>query len=67
MPDYAVGLGGCYCNIGNLMRERGEAAASLDWFAKGLATLRPALVLGGPFYVWAAARAETPPPRRTPA
>src|SRR5262249_45395200 len=43
VPDYAVDLGGSYCNLGNLLRQRGAAAASLDWYAKGLAMLRPVL------------------------
>src|SRR5262249_40098629 len=43
VPDYAVDQGGTYLNLGNLRRERGEAAASLDWYAKARATLRPVL------------------------
>src|SRR5206468_2986517 len=40
---YAVDLGGSYCNFGNLVHKRGEAAASLAWHAKAVATLRPVL------------------------
>jgi tetratricopeptide (TPR) repeat protein len=40
---YAENLGGTYGNFGTLMRDRGEAAASLNWYAKALATLRPVL------------------------
>jgi tetratricopeptide (TPR) repeat protein len=43
VPDYALSLGGSYCNLGTLVLAWGEAAASLDWFAKALATLRPVL------------------------
>jgi serine/threonine-protein kinase len=43
VPAYAVELAGSYCNLGSLVRERGEAAASLDWYGKGLATLQPVL------------------------
>jgi tetratricopeptide (TPR) repeat protein len=43
VPGYAVQLGGSYCNFGNLVRDRGEPAASLEWFAKARAALRPVL------------------------
>src|SRR5262249_46895770 len=43
VPEYAVELGGSYGNFGALLCQRGEAAASLNWYAKGLATLRPVL------------------------
>jgi serine/threonine-protein kinase len=43
VSDHAVQLGGSYCNMGNLLLGRGEAAASLAWYAKAQAVLRPAL------------------------
>jgi tetratricopeptide (TPR) repeat protein len=41
--QYAVGLGGSYCNLGQLLRDRGETASSLEWYAKARAVLRPIL------------------------
>jgi len=41
MPDYAITLGGIYCNVGALACARGEPAAALDWYAKAIAALEP--------------------------
>jgi serine/threonine-protein kinase len=43
VPQYAVDLGGTYCNFGHLLCGRGEPAASLPWYAKAHAALRPIL------------------------
>ncbi len=41
VPDYQIGLGGSYCNLGILIRDRGQAADSLEWFARAIRTLTP--------------------------
>ena len=39
VPDYAVGLGGSYCNFANLIRESGQPEAALGWYQNAIATL----------------------------
>jgi tetratricopeptide (TPR) repeat protein len=43
VSQYTVELGGSYCNLGHVLRRRGDPAASLDWYAKASAALRPVL------------------------
>src|SRR5262249_8858844 len=37
--DYAIELGGSYCNLGDLVQENGRPTESLDWYGKAVATL----------------------------
>src|SRR5262249_7957609 len=41
MPEYAEKLGASAATLGNLLRDRGEVAASLAWYDRALAALRP--------------------------
>ena len=36
---YAVGLGGTYCNLGNLVKHGGQAEGALDWYNKAIAAI----------------------------
>jgi tetratricopeptide (TPR) repeat protein len=38
---YQVELGGSYCNLGNIIRDSGKPAESLEWFAKAIGALAP--------------------------
>jgi serine/threonine-protein kinase len=43
VPQYAVDLGAVYCDFAHLLRDRRGPAASLEWYAKAQAVLRPVL------------------------
>ncbi len=43
VPGYAMDLGNSYANLGLLVRDSDQLQASLDWFAKAIATLEPVL------------------------
>jgi hypothetical protein len=43
VTDYAVRLGGDYCNLGNLIGGGSQPAESLTWYGKAVAALRPVL------------------------
>jgi tetratricopeptide (TPR) repeat protein len=36
VPDYAMNLGGGYCNFGQLVRDQGQPEAALSWFDKAI-------------------------------
>jgi tetratricopeptide (TPR) repeat protein len=44
-PEYAVSLGGSYCNLGNVLVFRGARAEALEFFAKAIAVLEPAYAI----------------------
>ncbi len=41
--DYAVSLGGGYCNFGHLVSDSGRPAEAVAWFEKAIAQLEPVL------------------------
>jgi serine/threonine-protein kinase len=41
VSDYALGVGAGYCNVGNLVREGGDAAAALELHDKAISVLAP--------------------------
>src|SRR5262249_18691749 len=41
--DYAVNLGGTYCNLAFLLRDKGQPQAALDWCGKAIGTLAAVL------------------------
>jgi tetratricopeptide (TPR) repeat protein len=41
VPEYQVSLGGSYSNFGNLVRDDGQPAESLQWFDLAIRTLTP--------------------------
>jgi tetratricopeptide (TPR) repeat protein len=43
VPDYAVDLGGGYCNFGNLMSDQGQPDAALPWYDKAISRLQSVL------------------------
>src|SRR5262249_54843138 len=40
---FEVDFGGCYCNLGNVVRDSGQPEAALGWFQKAIARLEPVL------------------------
>jgi serine/threonine protein kinase len=40
LPE-AVGVGGSYCNLGNLIAANGQPEKALEWYARAIATLEP--------------------------
>ena len=41
VPEYAVQLGGSYCNLGHRLKDRGQSAEALDWYQRAIQTLAP--------------------------
>jgi tetratricopeptide (TPR) repeat protein len=39
VTDYAIRLGGTYCNLGHVTRDRGRPNDALTWYAQAIATL----------------------------
>jgi tetratricopeptide (TPR) repeat protein len=41
VPQYAIDLGGSYCNFGNLVHGNGDPQESLPWYGRAIRTLDP--------------------------
>jgi tetratricopeptide (TPR) repeat protein len=46
VTEYAVDLGGSYCNFGNLVADSGDPTAALEWHSKAIDRLGPVIPAG---------------------
>ena len=46
VPAYTIDLGGTCCNLGDLLRDRGDPAAALSWHTRAIDVLGPAHARG---------------------